>query len=182
MQETVLIKPPSRPGHPVERFVLPGGEAVTIRPIRPEDAGIEQDFVRHLSPGARYFRFMQVLDELSPEMLDRFIHLDYDREYALIAVVEQDGREVEIGVARYAALDADRCEFAVVVADAWQRQGIGRRLMERLMEIARDHGFRQMIGLILAENQPMLGLAERLGFRIEPVPDDLTVKRAVRDL
>jgi acetyltransferase len=89
------------PNHPVVNWQQLDSISVVIRPIGPEDAGIEQDFIRQLSGRARYFRFMQAIDELSPQMQARFTQIDYDREMALIAVVEQDNREIEIGVARY---------------------------------------------------------------------------------
>ena len=89
------------PHHLVERLTLPDGTEPIIRPIRPEDAEIEQNFIRSLSDQAKYFRFMQAIKELTPEMLVRFTQIDYDREMALIGVVEEQGNEVQIGVARY---------------------------------------------------------------------------------
>jgi acetyltransferase len=77
------------PQHLIERVPLPDGIDLTIRPIRPEDAEMEQDFVRGLSDQTKYFRFMQAIKELTPEMLVRFTQIDYDREMALIGVVER---------------------------------------------------------------------------------------------
>ncbi|MEO0249962.1 MAG: chorismate synthase, partial [candidate division WOR-3 bacterium] len=114
------------PSHLVSQWQLPNGADVTIRPIRPEDAEMTQSFVRGLSEETKYFRFMDAVRELSPAMLVRLTQIDYDREMALLAVTEQDGREVELGVARYATNpDRTSCEFAVVVHDQWQHQGIG---------------------------------------------------------
>ena len=141
------------------------GNRVTVRPIRPEDAYIERDFVRNLSLQAKYFRFMHALHELTQEMLIRFTQIDYDREMAFIAVVQQDGEDVEIGVARY-VMNPDRhsCEFALVVADQWQKKGIGSYLMTQLMQAAKNRGFDTMMGEVLADNEHMLDLAQRLGF------------------
>ena len=107
------------PAHLVTPFQLPDGTNIVVRPIRPEDASIEQEFVRKLSERAKYFRFMQTLDELTPSMLARFTQIDYDREMAIIAVISQaDGTEVEVGVCRYVTNpDGKSCEFAIVVAD-----------------------------------------------------------------
>ncbi|WP_455212240.1 bifunctional acetate--CoA ligase family protein/GNAT family N-acetyltransferase [Kaarinaea lacus] len=141
------------------------GTRITVRPIRPEDAHIERDFVRNLSPQAKYFRFMHALHELTQEMLIRFTQIDYDREMAFIAVVQQDGTEVEIGVARYVMNpDHHSCEFALVVADQWQKKGIGSYLMTQLMQTAKNRGFDTMVGEVLADNEHMLDLAGRLGF------------------
>ncbi len=153
------------PDHLVQRLTLGDGAAVTIRPIRPEDAEIEQAFVKNLSDESRYFRFMDTVRELSPRMLAHFTRVDYERHMALIAVTTDKGRETQIAVARYVSGDDPRrCEFAIVVADAWQHRGLGRRLMEALMAAARGAGMRVMHGEVLASNHKMLQLMSRLGF------------------
>jgi acetyltransferase len=168
------------PAHLVSHLQLADGSDLTIRPIRPEDAEIEQRFVRELSPQAKYFRFMQSLQELTRPMLVRLTQIDYDRELAMIAVVSQQGAEAEIGVARYAINpDGTSCEFALVVADAWQRKGIGSRLMHSLMDAARAKGIEIMEGEVLANNAEMLELARKLGFSVHTSADDVNVK-AVR--
>jgi acetyltransferase len=156
------------------------GPAVTLRPIRPEDAEIEQAFVRALSPSSRYFRFMDTLRELTPAMLVRFTQIDYDREMAFVATVRDRGAEREIGVCRYVTNpDGDSCEFALVVSDEWQRRGLGRRMMAQLIEVARARGLREMIGHVLADNRPMLALCEDLGFKSAPSSDEPQVRRVV---
>jgi len=161
------------PRHLVTQLQMADGTNVTIRPIRPEDASIEQDFVRHLSPQSKYFRFMQALHELTPQMLVRFTQIDYDREMALIGVTEQDGEEVEVGVARYATNpDGKSCEFAVVISDEWHHRGFAVQLMQHLMDVARDRGLRVMQGEVMANNREMLKLAEKLGFKAKPSEED----------
>jgi len=165
------------PQHLIERVPLPDGTDLTIRPIRPEDAEMEQEFVRGLSEQTKYFRFMQAIKELTPEMLVRFTQIDYDREMALIGVVEQDGRDVEVGVARYMSRPGgDTCEFAIVVSDSFRNKGIGARLMRSLMQNARDKGLRIMEGEVLTANTRMLALMKSLGFRIATDPHDTSVK------
>jgi acetyltransferase len=146
---------------------LPDGTDVSVRPIRPEDAEIEQDFVQNLSAESKYFRFMQSMNKLTPMMLARFTQIDYDREMALVAVINEHSPAARIlGVARYVSNpDRHSCEFALTVADAWQRKGIGRQLMQRLMTVARDRGIEIMQGDVLSQNNKMLQLCERLGFR-----------------
>ncbi len=157
------------PAQLVTHMRLPDGEEIIIRPIRPEDAAIEKAFIAGLSEQARYFRFMQALHEVTPQMLVRFTQIDYDREMALIAVRREGGEEREIAVARYIINpDGESCEFAIVVADAWSHRGIGTRLMQQLTGIARTRGLRTMTGEVLAENRPMLELARNLGFVITP--------------
>ena len=153
------------PVHLSEEIQLPDGQDIVIRPIRPEDADIEQSFVRNLSEQSKYMRFMQALQELTPEMLVRFTQIDYDREMAFIAVTGGAGEETEIGVARYTIQpDGESCEFAIVVADDWHHRGIGSHLMDALMRAARAKGLRLMEGEVLAENRVMQHMVERLGF------------------
>ena len=171
------------PSHLVHHWQLPDGTDLVIRPIRPEDAEIEQAFVRRLSSRTKYFRFMQTLEELSPSMLARFTQIDYDREMALIAVVGRGSAETEIGVARYIINpDGRSCEFAVVVDDTWQRKGIAHKLMEQLMEAARDKGLETMEGEVLTENTEMLNLSKTLGFAVRTKDDDPSLKHVERRL
>jgi acetyltransferase len=154
-------------------YQLADGTDILIRPIRPEDAGIEKAFISRLSAQAKYFRFMQALHELTPQMLVRFTQIDYDREMALIAVVQQDEDELEVAVARYITNpDGSSCEFAIVVGDDWTRKGIGTHLLNRLMEVARSRGLHSMDGEVLPDNQSMLEMARSLGFTILPGRDD----------
>ena len=172
------------PGHLVEQWPMPDGITLTVRPIRPEDAQIEQAFVRSLSDESRYFRFMQAVHELTQEMLVRFTQIDYDREMALIAVVEPDpGVETQVAVARYTAYpDKRSCEFAIVVADDWQGRGIGTHLMQSLMRVAKSRGINLMEGEIIAGNAHMRALMRRLGFKVRANPDDEGVVQAIREL
>jgi acetyltransferase len=156
---------------------LRDGTLVSVRPIRPEDHAIEREFVRNLSADSKYFRFMSALGELPESMLNRFTHIDYDREMALIALVCENGRETEIGVARYVADDTGSgCEFAVAIADAWQHRGLGAILLLDLIAAARRYGFTCMHGIVLATNAGMLGLAHALGFAIRTQTGEALVR------
>ena len=144
---------------------------------------MEADFVRNLSTEAKYFRFMNALQELSQEMLVRLTQIDYWNEMALIAVRPDGGGEEQIGVARYTTNpDQQSCEFALVVSDAWQGHGIGHQLMRRLMEVARDRGLERMQGQVLSSNTRMLNLMKSIGYRIETDPEDAAIKRVKIDL
>ncbi|MBT2987904.1 MAG: GNAT family N-acetyltransferase [gamma proteobacterium symbiont of Ctena orbiculata] len=167
----------------VNRTQLPNGTNIVIRPIRPEDADLEQNFTRQLSDEAKYFRFMSSIQELTPEMLTRFTQIDYHNEMALIAVTEEGDHEIELGVARYVTNpDKKSCEFALVVSDQWQRQGIGHKLMHQLMEVARDRGLDTMEGEVLSNNFKMLDLMKSLYFHITTSPDDNSIKQVGIDL
>jgi len=172
------------PSQLATRTHLADGTELVIRPMRPEDADMEREFVRELSAESKYFRFMQSINELTPEMLVRFTQLDYDREMALVAQIRrEDNRRQIIGVARYSINPDQRsCEFALVVSDHWHQHGIGSRLMDELFEAARARGIRVMEGEVLGDNQRMLSLTRELGFAIRVSPEDPSIRIVERRL
>lgn len=159
------------------------GVDVTVRPVRPDDAPLEADFVRHLSNESRYKRFMVTLRELPAKKLKYLTEVDQDRHVALAATLESEGRPTLIGVARYVVDPAGTgCEFAIAVDDAWQRSGIAGILMHELIDAARARGLAQMEGVVLRTNSRMLKFTQQLGFRAERDPDDPGTVRVVREL
>lgn len=167
----------------ISHYQLANGTDITIRPIRPEDADMEKDFVHRLSERSKYFRFMQALQELTPEMIVRFTQIDYDREMAFIAVTEHEALPNELGVGRYMMNpDGHSVEFAIVVADQCQGLGIGTRIMKSLMQAAKHKGASFFEGEVLTINKAMLSLVKKLGFSIEPIPGDAEVVRIYKDL
>ena len=170
---------------PVERWKLSDGMVATLRPIGPQDAEIEQAFVRGLCEESKYFRFMVQMRELSPEMLRHFVNPDPIREAALIVTVPRDdgGAEEEIAVGRYAMNPGNEsCEFAIVVADAWQAHGIATRLMQALMKHAAARGIKRMEGFVMASNAKMLEFMRFLGFEIRSSAKGPQIKVASRML
>jgi acetyltransferase len=171
------------PKHLVQEIDLVDGSRVTIRPIRPEDAVIEREFVNGLSEQSRYFRFMYALPEITPELLSRFTQIDYDRDMALIATIMRDGKEIQVGVARYNTMsDPASCEFAIVVADDWQNKGIARSLMADLVRAARSRRFTRMLGTVLKKNTRMIEFSRALGFEMEASTEDHSLMEVVLDL
>jgi len=168
------------PSHLISTWTVPDGTTVTIRPIKPEDAELEVDFVRRLSAETKYYRFMNTMRELPPAMVARLTQIDYDREMAFVATLEVEGVENEIGVCRYAVNpDGESCEFAVVVADDWQHRGLARKLMGVLIETARSRGIQYMNGVFLANNERMLKFVQKLGFVLSNDPEDSSVKLGI---
>jgi acetyltransferase len=172
------------PIHLVQEWQMNDGKIVNIRPIRPEDAEMTQEFVKSMSDESRYYRFMDTLRELTQTMLVRFTQIDYDREMALVATtVDDNGVETQIGVARYVGNpDGESVEFALAVGDGWQKCGVGRKLMTALIDCARMKGYRAVVGDVLSTNSKMFRLMASLGFTIHPHPDDTAVKRVVKPL
>jgi acetyltransferase len=143
---------------------LPGIGVMTLRPIRPEDAQGLAQLVSSLTPDDARMRFFTPLRKLTPIALARFTQIDYDREMAFVLHKQNEPGRL-IGVVRLAA-DPDnfRAEFAVVVRSDLHGRGIGRLLMTRLIEYARDRGLSELAGDILAENAAMRALCTKLGF------------------
>jgi acetyltransferase len=153
------------------------GQWLTIRPIRADDAEIETAFFHGLSEQTRYNRFLGAGVQPDAALLKRFTDIDYADHMAWIATLMLDEGEIQVGVARY-ILDAERNgEFAIVVTDTWQGCGLGRRLLHTLIEHARASGIRLLYGDVLATNQPMLRLAQGVGFAIEAHPEGGTLRR-----
>lgn len=171
------------PQHLVEILALADGTPVTLRPIRASDARIEQQFVRSLSNESRYFRFMDMTRELTPQMLKQMTEIDYHDQMALIAVVLSHHYEVQVGVARYVVFpNGEDCEFAIVIADGWQTMGIAHALMRNLIKSAQERGLKKMLGEILASNSKMQQFVRKLGFNLATDALDPRQLRAVLDL
>jgi acetyltransferase len=153
------------------------GDRLLIRPIRPEDAAQHAAFFARLSPEDVRYRFFATIREPSPEMIARLTQIDYDREIAFIAVREATGETV--GVARLvAASDGLSGEFAVIVQPDIKGKGVASRLMQRLIDWARNRGMHQVFGQVLAENAPMLSFVRRLGFAVRRVPEEPEIMEA----
>ena len=139
-----------------------------IRPIRPDDAPLLVELFDTLSPQSIYYRFFTPMKQLSPTMLARFTQIDYDREVALVAILESGPSEKMLGAARVILQhNLKDAEFAVLVGDPWHGKGIGANLLATCLNIARERRFRIIWGTVLAENKGMLALGRKLGFTIK---------------
>jgi acetyltransferase len=147
------------------------GIPIRVRPIKPEDAPLLETLFQVLSPRSIYYRFFRPLKAIPPDLLARFTQIDYDRDVALVALEGQGSEERMLGVGRLMGdPDGREAEFAVLVGDPWQGQGIGAALMESCLAIARERGFRSIWGIALKENTQMLALGRKLGFEIKHSP------------
>lgn len=163
------------------KYVIPwrlkDGTEVTLRPIRPEDEPMELAFIRGLSTETSRFRFFQIIKDLPHESLVRFCNIDYDREMAFIAERREGDRHVEIGVSRL-ILEPNKKhgEFAVVVADKYQGKGLGIKLVDMLIDVAREKSVESIYGIIMSENVKMVSLCEKLGFSTRREQDDVVAE------
>ena len=164
-----------------ETWTLEDGKKLTLRHIAPDDADREQAFVRKLSVQSRYLRFHGTIKKLNEKELESMTNPDPQKSEALIILCQGEITEEEIGVARF-IIDADGCEFAIVVADEWQKRGLGTRLMKALISHAQSRGIKKMHGSVLAENASMVRFAQKFGFEECTDPDDDTVVLMIKNL
>lgn len=155
---------------------LRDGRHVLIRPIRPSDVERNAQFIDKLSPPSKHYLFLGGVAQLSEAALRRLCDPDYAHDMAYIALgLNRTGEAQEqVGVCRYAQADAVKgAEISVAVADAWQHQGLGRRLLGHLIDYARAHGVPRLYSLDAITNDRMRRLARDLGFREYPDKDDV---------
>ena len=164
--EADLPRPAIRP-YPLQYvwpFTMRDGTQVVVRPIRPEDEPRMIEFHATLSDETvhqRYFGAMRLEERVAHQRLRRICFNDFDREMAL--VVERDGRI--LGVGRLSKSHAtNEAEFAIVVGNPWQGQGLGTELLRRLVQIGRDEKLARITARILPDNRDMLAIARKAGF------------------
>jgi len=147
-------------------ITLTDGTPIIIRPIRPDDAEDLQDSFQRLSMQSIYLRFLSFKKELTDEEARYLATLDYTTRMAFVATCKENGKEIVVGVARYALIDTGHpeiAEAAVVVDDKYQGRGIGKLLLWRLVRYARAKGIHSLRGNLQIGNDRMLDLVRRSG-------------------
>ena len=165
----------------IDVWRMADGRRLTLRPVLPQDAELEQALVRALSPASRYQRFFSPIRELPAGWPERLTQIDYQQQQAFIVETFVGDQALAVAEARY-VVDAagEECEFAVVVADDWQHLGLARRLLQSLLRSATEVGLKRMVGDVLATNHAMLSLARSLGFQVVRHPDGGALVRRVQ--
>ncbi len=161
----------------VAKRTLKNGVKVTFRPIKPEDEIRFNELFKSLSEESVRFRFFETIKEMSHDTLTRYCNLDYDREIAIAAEL-QDDRQI-IGVVRL-ILDSDRKsgEFAIMVSDPWQGLGLGSKLMGYITDIAKDMNLETIYSHVSHDNFKMIGLCSKRGFEMREL-DEFTVNMSM---
>ena len=151
----------------LEEMIEFDGGAVMLRPIRPEDRPQHEEFLSRINAQDMRARFLHAIHELPASELARYTQIDYEREMAFIAVAQDaQGRPQTLGVARaHADPDNVAAEFAIIVRSDLKGRGLGEALLSKLVGYCRSRGTRRLIGQAYAENERMLGLARKIGFR-----------------
>lgn len=155
---------------------LPNGFSLLVRPIRPADADALVALHARLSADTIYRRYFGARPHLSPADVERFTRVDGRTRFALVALRGAD----LVAVARYEGRPGEKsAELAVVVDDALQHQGVGRLMLERLVDVAREAGLQELVADVLAGNQAMLGLLRTLRLPGRTASDGETVTVAL---
>ncbi len=175
IDESVLAGKPNAPHMVVSpyptRYTAPwrlnDGTEVLLRPIRPEDEPMIAELLETVSEKTLRMRFLGSARSFDHADLVRFTNIDYDREMAIIAELTAGKKKRIIGVGRLIG-DPDRgCgEFSALIHDEFQGRGLGFKLVDMIIGIAQDKGFVEIDGHISADNRPMLGVAQDLGFTL----------------
>ena len=166
------------PSQYVSQWRIPAGAPVTIRPIRPEDEPLMAKFHGTLSERSVYFRYFSALklsERISHARLVRTCFSDYARDIALAADHKhpKSGEHEILGVGRLSRMhNSNDAEFALLVGDAWQGHGLGTRLLQMLIHVARTERFHRIVGRVHAENTRMQQLCRELGFDVKKLPDE----------
>jgi len=151
----------------IQPWTCKDGRIVVLRPIRPEDEPLERELIAGLSQESSRFRFFYIIKNITHEMLSRFCNIDYEREMAIIAEYTASGKKRNVGVGRL-ILEPSRetGEFAIVVADDFQGNGLGLKIIDMLIGFAQDKRLRSIYGIVLHDNKQMISLARKVGFTI----------------
>jgi len=148
------------------------GLKILIRPIMAEDTTLLSALFHTLSPRSIYLRFFMPAKAPSEEMLAKFTNVDHDRHVVLVAAQTSSAGEEILGVFRLMCdPGGNEGELAIVVGDPWQGKGVGAKLLEHGVSVAKERGIHSLFGTVLAENTTVLALARRLGLTIKWDPD-----------
>ena len=148
------------------------GQAIHLRPIRPEDEPGLSEMLKNVSRETLYMRFFGYIPKINHTWLTRFTHIDYDREMAIVAVKTEikEGKTTEIitGIVRIIE-DAWResAEYSILVADNWQGHGLGNILTDHILEIAKKRDIKKIVASVLPNNESMIKLFTKKGFTLD---------------
>ena len=148
--------------------MLDNGKTVFVRPILPTDDLLLSNLFHKLSAESLYLRFLRPLNHLPEGLLFELTHIDYNKNFALVALIQEDGRDSIIAVARY-GYDPDQhiTDAAIVVRDDWQRLGLGKLLLVKIYDIGREHGIGRFVSVIASTNSGIKQMLRKLGYTVK---------------
>ncbi len=165
----------------VQPWICRDGRSVLLRPVRPEDEPLEKELIEGLSEESNRFRFFYILKDISHDILTRFCNIDYDLEMAIMAEYIENGKRRSVGSGRLITHPGgETAEFATLVADNFQGNGLGLKLTDMLIGIAEEKDLKSIYGIVANNNIKMLNLMGRLGFDV--IEESEEESRAVLEL
>ena len=161
---------------------LRDGRTVILRPIKPEDEPLWLEMFHNFSQESLHFRLFQtIIEPIAHEFSARYCNIDYDRELAIVAEIEDGGKRKMLGVVRLNIDPAENAgELSFIVADPWQGQDLGSKMVDYMIEICRDKQLEKISAVMLPDNYRAIKLFQEMGFTIESLDDG--TQRAVLDL
>ncbi len=184
VDEKIMAKPVKEYSHLVLRpypesliktCKLKDDTEIILRPIKPEDEPMWLELLASCSKEAIYHRFRYDFYFDSHEVASQFCFIDYDREIAIVAEVEEEGKKKLIGVGRLIAdPDIEIMEYAILITDKWQKKELGFTLTKYCMEVAKSRGIKKLLAETTKDNKPMISVFRKLNFKIR-FNEDTTV-------
>jgi acetyltransferase len=151
-----------------EWITLNDGSAIFLRPIKPTDGPLLLDLFNRLSRETIYFRFLTHLERLQPEILKQLVEINYETHFALAAIITESAKESIIGTCRYIVKEnTDHAELTVILRDDWQKRGLGKVMVTRVVEIARSKGLASIEILLDYRNEGMKRIFASLGYPVQ---------------
>ncbi|MCX6270172.1 MAG: bifunctional acetate--CoA ligase family protein/GNAT family N-acetyltransferase [Bacteroidetes bacterium] len=149
----------------VKRVLMGDGTEILFRPIKPEDEPLWLELLRNCSRESLYFRFRYFFHWETHEIASRFCYIDYDREIAIVAEIEEDGTRKLVGVGRLIAdPDHENVEFAILIADVWQNRDLGGILTDYCLEIAQQWNLKRVVAQTTTDNHRMINVFNKRDF------------------
>jgi acetyltransferase len=149
-------------------WIMRDGRQVLLRPIKPEDEPLWEEMFESFSEESIRYRFFQIIKDTPHETRVRYCNIDYDREIAIVPeLTDKDGKRKILGVVRVGIEpDGKAGEIAFIVADPWQCQGLGTKMVDYAIEIAKDMKLEKLYAIMLLDNLRAINLMKKMGFTI----------------
>ncbi len=160
-------------------WTLKNGQEVLLRPVRPEDEPLWLEWFQSLSEEAIRYRFFQMLKDTPHEVRVRYCNIDYDREIGLVAEMVENGKRKLLGVSRVSIeTDGRSSEMAFIISDQWQGLGLGTKMVDYTLDLAKEKGVENVYAIMLPDNYRALSLTKKMGFAIDYLEDG-TIKASL---
>lgn len=151
----------------LEKQKLKNGRNIIFRPIKPEDEAMEGELFKTFSKESLKQRFFEVIEKVDHDLLTRFTQIDYDREIAIVAILNDKGKDKIIGVVRMITdPTGETANFTIGIGDPWHFQGLGKKFTDYMIKIAKSRGIKKITAKYYSSNKPMHNILTKRDFVI----------------